>query len=340
VAKVLTGTVRTVATVVSGPIATFDLDLDNTHMTVDAATSAAMPAAFTQGGGVLTLVLDRAYNTGETVDVTVRYHGRPGAGAFGAAFVFNTHNGKPFISSLSEPFDARTWWPCKDDASDKADSVDVRVTVPSGMTTASNGRLVESSDNGVTAYAHWHESHPISTYLVSLASPAYTVVTDWYHPTPTDSMEIRFHLFPESVVPTAAVEAKVKTMIGAFAALYGPYPFQDEKYGHAQFLWSGGMENETCTSLGSFGEFTVAHELSHQWWGDAITCRDFHHVWLNEGFATFSEAMWAEAQGGSSAYHANMNGKASRHCAATCSNTISATASPRTSRPRAKRRRA
>src|SRR5262249_31487967 len=84
-------------------------------------------------------------------------------------------------------------------------------------------------------------------------------------------------------------------------------PFQDEKYGHAQFLWSGGMENETCTSLGSFGEYTVAHELSHQWWGDAVTCRDFHHVWLNEGFATFSEAQWAESQGGIGAYHTYMN---------------------------------
>jgi aminopeptidase N len=305
--KVLTASVRTVATVTMGPLTTLDLDLDNTHMTVDAVTSASVATTFVQSAGVLTLQLDRAYNTGETVDVTVQYHGTPAAGALGAAFAFTTHSSGPFISSLSEPFDARTWWPCKDDPSDKADSVDVRVSVPSGMITASNGRLVESTDDGVTAFVHWHESHPIATYLVSIASFAYTVVRDWYRPTPADSMEIRFHLFPESVAPTAAVEAKVKTMIAAFAARYGPYPFQDEKYGHAQFLWSGGMENETCTSLGTFGEYTVAHELSHQWWGDAVTCRDFHHIWLNEGFATFSEAQWAESQGGLAAYHTYMN---------------------------------
>src|SRR5262249_2320033 len=150
----------------------------------------------------------------------------------------------------------------------------------SGYITASNGKLVESTDNGTTAFRHWHERHPISTYLVSIASFPYSVVTDWYHSTPTDSMEIRFHLFPENVAPTAAVNAKVKDMIAAFTARYVPYPFLDEKYGHAQFLFGGGMEHQTCTSLGAFGEFVVAHELSHQWWGDGVTCRDFHHIWL------------------------------------------------------------
>src|SRR5207247_7411902 len=144
---------------------------------------------------------------------------------------------------------------------------------------------------------------PIATYLVSIAAYPYSVVTDWYHPTPTDSMVIRFHLFPENVSPTAAVNAKVKTMIAAYVQRYGAYPFYDEKYGHAQFLWGGGMEHQTCTSLGAFGEYTIAHELGHQWWGDAVTCRDFHHIWLNEGFATFTESIWAEAMGGIDAFH-------------------------------------
>jgi aminopeptidase N len=306
--KVLSGTIRMTASVVSGPISSVDLDLDNTTMTCDAATSAGFATTFAQGGGILTVQLDRTYATGENIDVTVQYHGTPTSGAFGAAFGFDAHGSSTLVSTLSEPFDARTWWPCKDDPADKADSADIAVTLPSGYVIASNGVRVANADNGTTVYTRWHERHPIATYLISIACFPYTVVTDWYRPTPTDSMEIRFHLFPEMVASTATVHAKVKNMITAFAAKFGPYPFQDEKYGHAEFLWGGGMENQTCTSLGSFGEYTVAHELGHQWFGDAVTCRDFHHIWVNEGFATFCESIWAEYNGGIGAFHSRMAG--------------------------------
>ncbi len=306
-AKSLSGTVRMIAAVLTGPLTSVDMDLDGLHMQCDAATSGGTATTFVQTSGLLTLQLDRSYATGEVVNVTVQYHGVPTGGAFGAAFGFDLHNGSTLVSTLSEPFAARTWWPCKDDPADKPDSVDVRVTMPSGYVTASNGVLVESTGNGTTRYVHWHERHPIATYLVSIASFPYSVYSDWYRPTPTDSMEIRFHLFPEAVTPTSAVHAKVKTMIAGDVIRYGPYPFVDEKYGHAQVLFGGGMENQTCTSLGSFGEYVVAHELSHQWWGDAVTCRDFHHIWLNEGFATFSEAVWAEVNGGIDAFHARIN---------------------------------
>ena len=305
--RVLTGSVRMIATVVSGPITSVDLDLDNANMVCDATTSAGISTTFAQGGGILTVQLDRAYNTGEDVNVVVNYHGSPAAGAFTAAFGFTVQGAYTLVSSLSEPFDARAWWPCKDDPSDKADSADVRMTMPSGYITASNGVRTFNLDNGTTAVTRWHERHPISTYLISVASYPYTVVTDWYRPTPADSMEICFHLYPGSVASTAAVHAKVKLMLAAYESKFGNYPFRDEKYGHAQFQWGGGMEHQTCTSLGSFGEYTVAHELGHQWWGDAVTCADFHHIWLNEGFATFCEFIWAEANGGIAAFHTRMN---------------------------------
>jgi aminopeptidase N len=167
------------------------------------------------------------------------------------------------------------------------------------MKTASNGTRVESTDNGTIAVTRWRERYPIATYLVSVTSFAYTTYSDWYRYTATDSMEIQFYLFPEDNTPgMAAVSAKVKGMLAAYAARFGPYPFLNEKYGHAEFPWGGGMEHQTCTSLGAFAEAVVAHELGHQWWGDGVTCRDFHHVWLNEGFATYCEALWAEAIGG------------------------------------------
>jgi aminopeptidase N len=305
--RVLWGTARMVATVTAGPITTLDLDF-YANMAVDSVAVGGATATFTRAGNVLTLNLDHAYATGEAVDVRVRYHGTPAGGPFGAVFAFDSHAGHPLIWTLSEPFGARTWWPCKDYPEDKADSVDVRVTVPSGMITAGNGTRVSASDDGTTSITRWHEGYPIATYLVAISSFAYATVSDWYRPSPTDSMEIQFYLYPEDVAGASGVNSRVKGMIAAFAARFGPYPFLREKYGEAEFPWGGGMENQTITSLGTFLEYVVSHELMHQWWGDNVTCRDFHHVWLNEGFATFGEAIWAEAGGGLPAYHATMNG--------------------------------
>ncbi len=295
------GTVRTQATVLVAPLTTLDLDL-LANMVVDAVTAGGVAVTYSRVADVLTVNLDRAYAAGELVDVRVVYHGSPVVGAFG----FTTANGRPLIWSLSEPYGARSWWPCKDVPEDKADSVTIRFSVPTGMITASNGTRLSATDNGITAVTRWRESYPIASYLVSIASYPYTHTVDWYKPTASDSMRIDFFNYPETAPLVAAVQARVKDMLGAFDARFGPYPFFLEKYGHAQFNFGGGMEHQTCTSLGAFSEFIVAHELAHQWWGDMVTCRDFHHIWLNEGFATYGEALWAESQGGPAAYHADL----------------------------------
>ena len=304
--QILTGIVRMRATVVNGPLLGLDLDLYS-NMVVDSVYAAGAPTSFTRSGNILTVALDRAYANGETPEVVVRYHGTPLGGPFGSVFAFDSHAGQPLIWTLSEPFGARAWWPCKDYPEDKADSVDIRVTVPSGMITACNGTRVESSDNGTTAFAHWHERHPISTYLVAVSSYAYAVSSDFYQPQTGDPMEIEFFIFPDLVSSAASVNPKVKGMINAYAARFGEYAFLDEKYGEVNFPWGGGMENQTLTSLGGFWEYVVAHELGHQWWGDMVTCRDFHHIWLNEGFATYCQAVWAEAGSGLAGYHAEMS---------------------------------
>ncbi len=301
-AETIAGTVRMRATVVHGPLATLDLDLV-AAMIVDSVSAEGHASGSTRDGDVLTVSLGRPVATGETVEIGVAYHGTPPrTGPFAGAFGFRTVYGRTLIWSLSEPYGARAWWPCKDVPGDKADSVDIRYTVPGGLITASNGSLVASSDDGRVAVTRWHERHPIATYLVSIASYPYTVSHDVYHDAPGDSMPIDFYNFPESVPAFAPGQAKVKDMLAAFAARFGPYPFRDEKYGHAEFMFGGGMEHQTCTSLGSPSEWVMAHELSHQWWGDDVTCRDFHHIWLNEGFATYAQALWDEAGGGLAAY--------------------------------------
>jgi aminopeptidase N len=305
--RILAGKVEARAVVTAGPLTAMDLDLDSA-MVVDEVYAGGVTTTFTRSGDLLTVSLDRAYSSGESMTVGVSYHGTPALGALGRTFAFDTHAGQPLIWTLSAPFGARSWWPCKDYPEDKAESVDLRVTVPAGMVTAGNGRRVSTFELDSVAVTVWQVRYPIATYLVSLASYAYTTWSDWYRPSARDSMEIQFYLFPENVAPTAALNAKVKDMITAYAARFGPYPFLNEKYGEVQFGWGGGMENQTITSLGVFNESIAAHELGHQWWGDMVTCRDFHHVWLNEGFATYCQALWAEAAAGPAACHETMRG--------------------------------
>jgi len=297
------GTVRMKASVVAGPVSSVELDF-GAHLVLDGATSAGLAATTSRAGAILTVNLDRAYANGETVDVTVTYHGNPTVGGY---FGFQTVNGRQLIWSLSEAYGARMWWPCKDAPEDKADSVDIRFTCPVALTVASNGTFVSRVAGATTATTAWRERYPITTYLVSIAAYPYTVTTDWYRYAPTDSMLLLFHNYPESAAGYAPVQAKVKDMLAAFADRFDEYPFLAEKYGHAQFQFGGGMEHQTCTSLGVANESVVAHELTHQWWGDLVTCRDFHHIWLNEGFATYGEALWQEALGGPAAYHADID---------------------------------
>jgi len=289
--QTVSGDVEMTATVVSGPLSQVDVDL-YTNMTVDSVVGAAGALTFSHANDILTVNLDRSYLAGESFSFTITYHGTPSTSA--GAFAFDTFDGEDMIWSLSEPFGARTWWPCKDYPNDKADSVDIWITVPSNLIVASNGTLRATVDNGATKTYKWHEGYPIATYLVSVAIHPYIVYSDYYHYSPTDSMEIRHYVFASHYPDCVTNYAKVPDMIALLASLYGEYPFIAEKYGQAEFTWGGGMEHQTITSLWGWGEYLILHELSHQWWGDMITCDTFNHIWLNEGFATYSEALYAE----------------------------------------------
>ena len=280
-------------------------------MVVDSVKSAGLAVLSSHAGNFLYITLAQTYNLGDRFEVTVYYHGHPTEGGF-QGFAFDTHAGTPIISTLSEPYMAQSWWPCKDTPSDKADSVDMIVTVNAAYYAVSNGLLRDSIDNGdgTTTY-HWHSSYPITTYLVSLAITDYERFTLWYHHG-IDSMPVVFYSYPESLTTALARWPITVSQIGALAAYYGEYPFLNEKYGIAHFPWGGAMEHQTVSSHtnSSFGfdQYLIVHELSHQWWGDMVTCRDWHHIWLNEGFASYSEALWAEHLGGTTSYRNYMAG--------------------------------
>jgi len=239
---------------------------------------------------------------GYEFSIEVFYHGTPPSTGFGS-FNFDSHANIDHIWTLSEPYGARTWWPCKDDPSDKADSVDIIITVPEDQIVASNGLLFEETDlgDGRKKY-HWKETYPICTYLVSVTTYPYTVWHDEYIAMNGDTLPLDFYVYPDHYGSVYDNYLLTNDMMEVFTQRFGEYPFMGEKYGHAEFGRGGGMEHQTITSMGGWSQWLIAHELGHQWWGNLVTCASFHHIWLNEGFARFSEAIWEEAYNGVQAY--------------------------------------
>jgi len=283
----------------------FFLDLNNT-MSVDSLAINGTTNSFTHSNNQIIIPLGSSFGPNDLISTLIYYHGNPAPTGFGS-FSFGSHNGSPSVYTLSEPYGASDWFPCKDTPADKADSSDQWITCPADLYAASNGLLTNIVDNGNgTKTYKWKNSYPIAQYLISLAVSNFTVYTNYYKYSPVDSMPIVNHIYPETFSLAKSVLDMTPSMIKIYSDRFGQYPFIKEKYGHAQFGWGGGMEHQTCTSAGSFGELLVSHELAHQWFGDKITCRDWHHIWLNEGFANYCSGLYYEAAYGTGSYFSYM----------------------------------
>lgn len=310
----LSGSVRTDAIISGSAASSLSVDFSNS-MTVDSVRSNGLPVAFTRPGGTIVLTLPRSYAAGERFSWTVYYRGNPAATGFGSYTDSLRSNGSRWIYTLSEPYGAREWWPCVDHPTDKADSVEVRITHPSGYLAVANGVLQDSTQNGNgTTTVRWFHRFPIAAYLVSFNVGVFTTFFDWYRYSPVDSFRVINVVQPDLLTrrPVARTAAGLTPrMLEVFEELFGPYPFRSEGYGHVEFGWGGGMEHQTLTSLGwaAFNEGTIAHELAHQWFGDLITCRTWRDLWLNEGFATYSDALFRERHYGREALLQAMNGR-------------------------------
>jgi len=293
-------------------IDTIEVDLFDI-LTIDSVYNSSGLLNYNHGGNKVIVELDQTYNTGESFQFNIVYSGTPPVTGFlGFNFDVNTYGDK-VVSSLSEPYAARTWWPCKDRPDDKADSIDITITCDEPYFCASNGTLIDTVSNGDGTWTfNYQVRYPITTYLFSVAISEYSIWEDWYHYGVSDSMVIRHHVYPDRLAYSLGKYNITPDAIAIFAELFGEYPFLNEKYGHANFEWGGGMEHQTVTSMtgGTFGfsQDVVVHELAHQWWGDMITCENWHHIWLNEGFATYCEALYRESKGGFSDLQSYMNG--------------------------------
>ena len=276
-------------------------DLINT-MKIDSIILEGERVSFIQDTASFTIQLKVASAINDEIKVDIYYWGLPVPTGFGS-FRFSTYGMYPWIWSLSQPYGARDWFPCKDYPGDKADSVDIIITCDSALTVGSNGRLMSIQNNydGTRTY-YWQERYPIATYLISVAIGRYESFSQWWKFNDSDSMEVIHYVLPPNLESAYANLSKTIEMLEIFSDMFGQYPFVKEKYGHIDIGSGGAMEHQTLTSTTTYAENVIAHELAHQWFGDMITCRNWRDIWLNEGFAQYATALYLERKYGKEAY--------------------------------------
>lgn len=267
----------------------------STQLVIDAIQYHGAALSFAQSGDYgLSIFLPSPLALGTLDSLSISYHGSPPSGGFGS-FIKSTHNDTPVLWTLSEPFGSQDWWPCKNGLTDKLDSLDIFVTTPAQYRAASNGLLRSEMNlqDGRKRY-HWQHHYPIATYLVAIAVTNYTQYTNLVPLSNGIQLPMINYVYPESLADALNGTEDLIQVLQFFDSLFVGYPFAEEKYGHAQFSWGGGMEHQTMSFVNSYGWTLLSHELAHQWFGDMVTCGSWEDIWLNEGFATYLEGLSRE----------------------------------------------
>jgi aminopeptidase N len=278
------------------------LNANNQSLVIDSVRLAG--TSYSHTANMLSIVLDRKYQPGEVVNVRICYH----------------HNdikdngfyvSQGYVFTDSPPEGARKWLPCWDRPSDKA-TWELNARVPLTVRLGSTGILADSTISADTLTYHWISDIPVSTYLITFTSSInFQVHKKYWHKLsdPSDSIPVR--IYYKTGENLAIIDSSIIPMTNFFAEKFGEYPF--EKIGFAtlnsSFTW-GGMENQSMVNLMPTGYNDVnliAHEHSHQWFGDLITCGTWADIWLNEGFGTYCQNLWLEHSMGYDSYKYNMN---------------------------------
>lgn len=257
----------------------------------------------------LVINLPSTLNTGDSATAEIIYSGVPST--LEGAFSIGTHNSNPVLWTLSEPFGARDWWPCKQDLNDKISSIDVYITAPSTYVSVSNGLEVSQTISGTDKTTHFHHNYPIPAYLVAIAVTNYQIYNQQggLGTTASPYFPIVNYIYPEEATSSISSLAVTPNIINFFESIVGNYPFRTEKYGHARAGLNGGMEHTTVSFMNSWGRSLIAHEMAHQWFGDKITCGTWKDIWLNEGITEYLAGLDVENYAGSTGFVSWKSGK-------------------------------
>jgi aminopeptidase N len=291
------------------------LEFDAAELAISAVRAGGEPVAFASADNKLRVTFARALAADAEIEVAIDYCATPRRGLY---FVGpdDAYPGKPVQAwTQGEDEDSRYWFPCYDYPNNRTTS-EVIATVPEKFTAVSNGALTAVTHNAAarTRTFHWRHEVPHSTYLITLCAGEFATIEERAGTTP-----VLYYVPPGREDDARRAFGNTPKMIEFFERRIGvAYPYA--KYAQvavSDFIF-GGMENTSATTqtadtlhdarahLDFKSDPLVAHELAHQWWGDLLTCRDWSHAWLNEGFATYFEALWCEEHLGADEFAWNL----------------------------------
>lgn len=265
--------------------------IDQLH--VDSVFVNGIKHQFTHSNEEIQINLENIIAQNDFFTTQVYYEGFSGDDGMKSAY--DKYWNKNVTFTLSETWHAKEWWPCKEILSDKADSVYIFITTDHGLKAGSNGLLTATTyfPNGKIRH-EWKTYYPIAYYLISIAVADYIEYNTYATlPGKDEPLLIQNYIYNSAFCldysRTSESIDLTDEMIVVFSDLMGIYPFHEEKYGHCMWPLRGAMEHQTMTSTVHFEFYIVAHELGHQWFGDQVTCGSWQDIWINEGFASYSE---------------------------------------------------
>ena len=260
----------------------FFFNLHNNHSISKLSINGTTVTAQNSGNSQKEVQYNFEANTTYTIEIV--YNGSP---RVNGGFYQSTRNGEPEIWTLSEPYDAQDWWPVPQQLDYKIDTFDAYITYPENLRSASNGLLIESTYSNGKRTDHWQHKHPINYYLIAIAVTNYQEYTFDIDLINNRKLTVQNLLYPELFDQQKPDIDRTGLVVRILDSLLTPYPFEDEKYGHAHFTFGGGMEHQTMSFMNNFRYDLLAHEAAHQWLGNLVTCGSWQDLWLNESFATY-----------------------------------------------------
>ncbi len=288
----------------------------------DSVKRAGTSLSFTTPTGLLAATLDSPLLQNDSTVLDIFYHRESTAAERGYFFARPPNGTHAYCMTCTPPKDCRYWMPCWDEPFDKPErGVMLNITVPDTFQVCANGLLDSVTAGSGTKTYWWNHRYPIATYLINFAASRFA---SWQHDLiqPNgDTVPSIYFMWPDDSAVSLSTFGRIPAMFDFYSdtAMFGPYPF--EKYGqvpgyHYRFQW-GAMENQTLTMihtqwLRNGDDNGMAHELSHMWYGDMVTCVDFRNIWLNEGFATYFECLYYGHANGRSAFNNYIADKAGR----------------------------
>jgi len=300
----------------TAPSKSIQLDLYDQY-NISRITVNGKDVSYSRESHAIFIILEDMLEKGRSYVISVSYNGKPIIARnppWQGGFTWGKNGDRHHIGVSCEHLGASSWYPNKDHLSDKVDSMDINIQAPKDYDVIANGNLLGTKDcgDGYTEF-QWHVSYPINSYNVTFYVGDFENFHESYKSSNGKKVAIDYYVLKENIEKAKVYYNKTQRVIKTFEKLFGPYAFTKDGFGFVESPFAG-MEHQSAIAIGgNYGQdssypifkgydYLVVHEAAHEWWGNAVAIGDMADVWINEGFATYSEHLFSEIEFGEKKY--------------------------------------